>query len=176
MNKKIIAIIAIVAIVVIAIAAVIVLVILPGLFTPPVDISGTNPSTTLTPQELLPTTILGNSTVPDTFLNQTLDIYTDTTTFEVEYARIEYDGIIIRIFKAQSTSQASDTLRLILEDEDWFGGASSYVQTNDWFTAIKEGRSVFFWRTNTWIFGVDAENDTIRNNAANELVQHLRLL
>jgi len=176
MNTKIIAIIAVVAIAVIATAAVIAFVILPGLFTSPVDISGTNPSTTLTPQELLPTTILGNPTVPDTFLNQTLTVYGDTTTFEVEYARIEYDGIVIRIFKAQSTSEASDTLRLILEDEDWFGGASSYVQTNDWFTAIKEGRSVFFWRSNTWIFGVDAENDDTRNNATNDLVQHLRTL
>ena len=176
MNKKIIAIIAIVAIVVIAIGAVIAFVILPGLFTPPVDISGVSPSTSLTGQELLPSAVAGEQLVIDSNYTETLTADTGTRTFDLEHTRAEYNGIFIHIFKVEFTSDASDTLALLLDDEDWYGGASAYVQTNDWFTAIKEGRSVFFWRANTWIFGVDAENDTIRDNAANELVQHLRLL
>lgn len=176
MNKKIIAIIAIVAIVVIAIGAVLALVILPGLFTPPVDISGVSPSTSLTGQELLPSTVAGEQLVIDSNYTETLTADTGTRTFDLEHTRAQYNGIYIHIFKAEFTSDASDTLTLLLDDEDWYGSPSSYTQTNDWFTAVKEGRSVFFWRSGTWIFGVDAENDNTRNNAANDLVQHLRTL
>jgi len=80
------------------------------------------------------------------------------------------------VLKAESTSDASDALKLILEDEDWYGGASSYTKTNDWFTASKGGRSIFFWRSGVWIFGVDAENDNTRNSVAEDFVQHLRTL
>jgi len=175
MDKKYIAIIGVVVVVIIAIA-VAALVILPGLFKPPVDISGVSPSTALTAEGILPSAVSGEQLVAESVYNETLTVDTGARTFDIEYTRAEYDGIFIDVFKAESTSDASDTLRLLLEDEDWYGGASSYTQTNDWFTANKGGRSVFFWRSGTWIFGVDAENDSTRNNAANDLVQHLRTL
>jgi len=175
MNKKYIAIIGAVVIVVIAIA-VAALVILPGLLRAPVDISGVNPSTTLTTEALLPSAVAGAQLVNGSVYNETLTADTGTRTFELEHTRAEYNGIFLHVLKAQSTSDASDALRLILEDENWYGGASSYTKTNDWFTASKGGSSIFFWRSGIWIFGVDAENDTARNSAANDFVQHLRTL
>lgn len=171
MNKKYIAIIAVVAIVIIAIIAV-VLVVLPGLFTPPVDISGINPATTMTTDELLPSTLAGKQLGSVDTVNAT--VTTDSTSFEVEHTSAEYNGVTVHIIKTQSESYASDTLDVLLDDDDWYGGASSHTQTNDWFTASKEGRSAFFWRSGIWIFGVDAENDSTRNDVANDLVQHLK--
>lgn len=40
----------------------------------------------------------------------------------------------------------------------------------------KEERSAFWWRSGVWIFGVDAQNDTILDQAAKELIQHLKNL
>jgi len=171
MNKKYIAIIAVVAIVIIAIIAV-VLVVLPGLFTPPVDISGINPATTMTTDELLPSALAGKQLGSVDTVNAT--VTTDSRSFEVEHTSAEYNGVTVHIIKIKSESDASDTLDVLLDDDDWYGGASSHTQTNDWFTASKEGRSAFFWRSGIWIFGVDAENDSTRNDVANDLVQHLK--
>ena len=37
-------------------------------------------------------------------------------------------------------------------------------------------RYSFWWRSGVWIFGVDAENDDILNQAAKDLIQHLKSL
>lgn len=169
MNKKYIAIIAVVAIVIIAIIAV-VLVVLPGLFTPPVDISGINPATTMTTDELLPSALADKQLGNVDTVNVT--VTTASRNFEVEHTSAEYNGVTVHIIKTKSESDASDTLDVLLDD--WYGSASSHTKTNDWFTASKGGRSAFFWRSGVWVFGVDAGNDSTRNDVANGLVQHLK--
>lgn len=171
MNKIYIAIIAVVAIVIIAIIA-LVLLVLPGLFTPPVDISGINPATTMTTDELLPSALADKQLGNVDTANKT--VTTDSRNFEVEHTSAEYNGVTVHIIKTKSESDASDTLDVLLDDGDWYGSASSHTKTNDWFTASKGGRSAFFWRSGIWVFGVDAENDSTRNDVANDLVQHLK--
>jgi len=173
MNKKYIAIIAVVAIVIIAIIAVVLLV-LPGLFTPPVDISGINPATTMTTDELLPSALAGKQLTEGSVDTGNATVTTDGTNFEVEHTSAEYNGVTVHIIKTKSESDASGTLDVLLDDDRWYGGASSHTKTNDWFTASKGGRSAFFWRSGIWVFGVDAENDSTRNDVANDLVQHLK--
>ena len=173
MNKKYIAIIAVVVIAVIAIM-VVALLVLPGLFTPPADISGINPSTTMSTDELLPSTLADKDLTAGSVDTVNATVTTDTRSFDVEHTSAGYNGVTVHIIKAQSESDASDTLDVLLDDDDWYGGASSHTQTNDWFTASKGGRSAFFWRSGRWVFGVDAENDNTRNGVANDLVQHLK--
>jgi len=171
MNRKYIAIIAVVAIVIIAIIAV-VLVVLPGLFTAPVDISGINPATTMTTDELLPSALADKQLTEGSVDTVNVTVTTASRNFEVEHTSAEYNGVTVHIIKTKSESDASDTLDVLLDD--WYGSASSHTKTNDWFTASKGGRSAFFWRSGVWVFGVDAENDSTRNAAANDLVQHLK--
>jgi len=173
MNRKNMAILLVVIIIVVAII-IVALVVLPSIFAPPVSISGINPSTDLTTDALLASTLAGkplDQASVDTSVEQ---VFTDGGSFEVTHTTAEYDGVTVHIIKAQFTSDASDVLVVLLDDDAWYGGASASMKTNDWFTASKGGRSAFFWRSNIWVFGVDAENDTVRNNVASDFVQHLK--
>ena len=170
MNKKIIVIVVIVAVVAVVAAAFL----LSGLFNPPVDISGINPPTTLSTFDLLPTTVADIQLNPANILTDFVDVDILTRTFVVEHTQAEYDGITVHVIKADSETDASETLDTIFED--WHGEASSTVQTPDWFTATEEGWSAFFWRSGVWVFGIDAGNDSTRNDAANDLVQFLKAL
>jgi hypothetical protein len=175
MNKKYIAIVAavIIIVVVMVVAAV---VILPGLFKPPVDISGISLSTDMTGSTLLASTLAGKQLDQGSVGTSNEQVTTGARDFEVAHTTADYDGVSVHVIKAQFTSDASDVLDVLLSDDDWYGSASASTKTNDWFTASKGGRSVFFWRSDVWVFGIDAENDTVRNNAASDLVQHLRTL
>jgi hypothetical protein len=172
MNKKYIIIAAIVAIVVVIIVAAVL--VLLSLFTAPVDVSGINLSTSLTTNDLLPLTLADRQLTAGSNVTGSEVVTTDFRSFNVMHTSAEYDGVTVHIIKAHSASDASDTLGVLLNDDAWYGSASSSVKTNDWFTVSKGGRTAFFWRTDLWVFGVDAENDTIRNAVANSLVQHLK--
>jgi hypothetical protein len=171
-NKKYLAIVAV--IVVAVIIGIVAFVFLSGIFNPPVDISGINIATTRTNNELLPSTVAGlqlgsNITEDELFTS-------DSNSFDVTHTTAQYGDLTVHIYKTQYSSDASDALTVLLSDESLYGGASSSVKTNDWFTANKGGRSVFFWKSGVWVFGIDAENDTIRNTVANDFVQYLRSL
>ncbi|UCG45196.1 MAG: hypothetical protein JSV58_07485 [Candidatus Bathyarchaeota archaeon] len=175
MEKKHIALVAALAVVALTIGM-IVFVILPSLFAPPVDISGISPAAYSSSYELLPQIVAGMPMIGGSDFTVPLTVDTGTRIFEVERTRATYDGIFVHIFKADSTSEASDTLVAILEDVNWYGEASSKVQTNDWFTVYKDNRSVFFWRSGVLLFGIDADTETTRNNAAEDFVLYLRSL
>jgi hypothetical protein len=173
MNKKYIAFIAAVVVVVIAVIVVAVLV-LPGIFTAPVDISGINLATARTTDELLPMTLADKNLIAGSNITEDEVVTGDTLSFHVTRTSAQYNGVRVYIIKAPSASDASETLGVLFDDDAWYGGASSSVKTNDWFTASKGGRTAFFWKSDIWVFGIDAENDTIRNNAAKDLVQYLK--
>ncbi len=173
MNKKYIGIIALVVVVIVVILAV-ALFVLPGMFSPPVDISGVNPSTDLLTTELLPPTLAGKQLNTGSVTTEAELVTVGTRMFEVQHTSALFDGVTVHIIKAQSVSDASDTLEVLLDDDAWYGGSSTYTKTNDWFTASKGGRSAFFWRSNIWVFGIDAEDDSTRNSVASDLVQHLK--
>jgi hypothetical protein len=173
MNKKYLIILALVVVVVVAIIVVAV-VILPGLFTPPVDISGINPSTNIAGSALLPATLAGKQLDQESVDTSDFSVSTFSRDFVTIHTTAQYEGVTVHIFKAQSTSDGSDLLGGLFSDDGWYGGASSSVKTNDWFTVSKAGRSAFVWRSSSWVFGVDAENDAVRNSAARDLVQYLK--
>jgi hypothetical protein len=175
MNKKYIALIAVVVVIVVAIV-VVALVILPGLFTPPVDISGINLSTSMTTSQLLPSTLGDKQLVQGSNTTETTVVTTDSRTFDVEYTSALFDGVTVHIIKAQTVADAADTLDVLYDDNAWSGSGSTRTKTNDWFTASKTDMSAFFWKSDVWVFGVDAENDTIRNAAASDFVQYLKSL
>ena len=175
MNKKYMAILAavIIIVVVIVVAAV---VILPGLFKPPVDISGIDLSTDMTSSTLLASTLAGKQLDQGSVSTSNEQVTTDARDFEVTHTTAEYDGVTVHIIKAQFSSDTADVLDVLINDDGWYGSASASTKTNDWFTASKGGRSAFFWISGVWVFGIDAESDTVRNNAASDLAQHLRTL
>ncbi len=43
-------------------------------------------------------------------------------------------------------------------------------------TASKGGSTAFFWRSGMWVFGIEAPNDNLRNDVAQDLVQYLKSL
>jgi len=175
MNKKFVAIIAVVVVaVVIVIAAVVV--ILPSLFAPPVDFSGINLATTRTTDELLPMTLADQSMVADSNDTRTQTVTSGTSSFSITHTSAMYGEATVHIIKTQSASEASDTLGVVFEDDAWYGGASSSTKTNDWFTASKGGSTAFFWRSGIWVFGIEAPNDNLRNDVAQDLVQYLKSL
>lgn len=175
MNKKYVAVVASIVVAIVAIA-VVAFVVLSSLFAPPVDISGINLSATSSSYELLPLVVAGKHLDEGSSFTVPLAVDTGIRTFEVERTRATYDGTFVHVFKADSTSDASDTLAVLVADVNWFGDASSYTQTSDWFTANKDDRSAFFWQSGTLMFGIDAVDENTRNNAAEDLVQYLRSL
>jgi len=98
MNKKYVAIIAVVVVAVIAIM-VVALVVLPGLFTPPADISGINPSTSLATDELLPSTLADKDLTAGSVDTVNATVTTDTRSFEVEHTSAEYNGVTVHIIR-----------------------------------------------------------------------------
>lgn len=175
MNKKLVAIIAVVVVVVVIVIAAVV-VILPRLFTPPVDFSGISLAATRTTDELLPMTLADKDMVTDSNDTREQVVTVGTTSFNITHTSAQYDEATVHIIKTQSASEASDTLGVVFEDDAWYGGASSSTKTNDWFTASKGGSTAFFWRSGIWIFGIEAPNDNLRNDVAQDLVQYLKSL
>ena len=163
-----------VAVVVVVAIVIVAVVTLSGLFSSPVDISGINPSTDMAASALLPSTLSGKQLDQGSVNTSNLSVGSFSQSFDVIHTTAQYDGVTVHIFKAQSTSDTSDLLGGLLSDSRWYGENSAYTRTNDWFTARKAGRSAFVWRSNVWVFGVDAENDTVLNNAATDLVQYLK--
>ncbi|MCS7123854.1 MAG: hypothetical protein NZ932_00330 [Candidatus Bathyarchaeota archaeon] len=77
----------------------------------------------------------------------------------------------VNIYRAPSLTDASQVLNALYEE---YRLAKFRTKTSDWFTAEADGYSVFYWKPGVWMFGVEAENSDTRNQAATELVQHLR--
>jgi hypothetical protein len=108
----------------------------------------------------------------------------DKIKYNVEHTRAQYEGVVIHLFKASWWD--TQTILYILShvgtkddislDVDWYGAALSSFGWVDRVTLTKGDRSAFFWRSGEWIFGVDAENHEIRNDAAIDLFQHLKSL
>jgi len=163
-KKKILIIAAVIVVAMIIVAAVCFLL---GAFKPPVDISGVSPSSDLTTAQLVPSTLIGTQLMD----NYTGIEYLDGT--PIGYTTAQYDGVIVSIYKAPSHADASGTLNALYDEYEY---ATSRTKTSDWFTAEGTGYSVFYWKSGIWLFGVEAENSNTRNQAATELVQHLKSL
>jgi hypothetical protein len=170
-------------------------VVIPGLFGPLVDTSGISIPTNMAAADLLPSEVAGESFASGSVVTETL--YTVVCTsyfvtevadediedikFQVEYTRALYDGVVLHAFKAPSIDyrwESEGVLYTLLNDCDWYGCASIFPKNywtdgDSWFTAKKEGRSAFFFRSGAWVFGVDAENYLARNRFARDLIQHL---
>lgn len=173
MNKKLL--IALVIVVVAVVAVVVGVFVLPGLFAPPVDISGVNPPATMTTEELLPTELAGNQLLTGTIQTGDAQVTTDTRSFLVEHTLALYDGITINIIKADDKSDASDALEVIYEDE-YESGSGTRTKTTNWFKVDIDGRYAFFWRSGVWVFGVETGDSDTRKQAAEDFVQHLESL
>lgn len=177
MNKKIL--IALVIVSIVIIVATVVGIFLLGGPNPPVDISGINPPTTMTTEELLPAELAGVQL--DEGNVYTYDEQLPTGSY-VKSTMAKYDGIWIFIVRANNTSDAS--LALDLTYENMFGsGSGTRTKTADWFQCDIDGLHAFVWRSGVWVFGVQSgeygvqagDSDTMKQ-AAEELVEHLRSL
>lgn len=150
--------------------------VLPGLFAPPVDISGVNPPATMTTEELLPTELAGNQLLTGTIQTGDAQVTSDTRSFLVEHTLALYDGITVNIIKADDKYDASDALDVIYETEYEETGSGTRTKTTNWFKCDIDGRRIFFWKSGVWVFGVEAGDSDTRKQAAEDLVQHLRSL
>jgi hypothetical protein len=162
MNKKLLLII--IVMIVVAVGAVVIFLATQG---PPVDISGIEVSGTRTARELFPSTIAGKH------LNEGSIVDMDQSgTFGAEYTIAEYEDVKVNIFKAESDSHAYDILGNILHG--WYEDATVHVRINNWFTANSGTHSVFYWQSGIWVFGIDAQNDDVRNQAARDFIQYIK--
>ena len=168
MNKRNIAIIAVV-VVAISVAAYF---LLSGIFAPPVDISGINLSQDLTPEELAPAQLV-NYPLDDVHTGWHIFHATEPDEFSVYRSYGSYDGgkLLAFIFKAEDKSEASEAFELLYDSYSF--GATSMTKTSDWFTT-ENSLKVFFWKSDRWVFGIEAENSEIRKQAATELVEELK--
>ena len=144
--------------------------------------------------DLLPSEVAGEPLASGSIVTETLytvctstlvaEVPEDSSGVPVEYTRAQYNGgIVIHAFKLIRDDagpwQSWGVLRALLWDDDWYGGASSFPKASyeadldNRFTARKGGRSVFFFSSGVWVFGVDAENYLARNRFARDLIQHL---
>lgn len=162
-KRKILMIVVVIVVVVIIVAAAAYF--LLGAFKPPVDISGVSPSTDLTTEQLVPSALIGK---------QLVDNYTDIKYLDgtpIDHTIAQYDGVTVSVYKAPTEIDASDILNALYDEYEL---ARARTKTPDWFTAEVDGYRVFFWKSGIWVFGVEAENSETRNQAATELIQHLR--
>lgn len=171
MNKKLL--VALVIVVVAVVAVVVGIFVLPGLFAPPVDISGVNPPLTMTTEELLPAELASVQLLAESVQTGDTQVILDIRSFYVEHTMAAYNSITVNIIKADDESDASDTLDVIYEDE-YGSGSGTRTMTTNWFKCDIDGRCAFFWRSGVWVFGVEAGNSGTRNQAAEDLVQHLK--
>lgn len=143
------------------------------LSSPPVDFSGINIPSSLTRLELL----------PDELMNEPLNMenlvggWMSSGYGEVLKTAMEYNGITLRVWKAENLDGAKDAF------EDYYSDAafSEYVEyimeekpIPSWFTFEDEGISGFVWVSDIWVFGVEADDAETRNQAASEWIQELR--
>jgi hypothetical protein len=169
----------------------------PILLGPLINISEINTPTNMDLAVLLPSKIIGQQL--DSGSIETENLYVvcghflsaevapediEKIKYNVEHTRARYEGVVIHLFKASwwdtetilyilSHVGTDDGIRL---DVDWYGGALSAFGWGDRVTLTNGDRSAFFWRSGEWVFGVDAENFKIRNDAVRDLIQHLENL
>jgi hypothetical protein len=142
-----------------------------GAFKPPVDTSGINLSPTLTTEEVLPAQLINKPLDEESAYTRDRSGTYDGVEFTVTQTSVEYDGIIVHAVRAGTELDASRTLNIFY---DGYTGSGSKTKTSDWFTFEGSGTSVFFWKSGRWVFGIEADDSTTRNQAAAELVQELR--
>ncbi|MFQ5919182.1 MAG: hypothetical protein ACE5I4_03940 [Thermoplasmata archaeon] len=163
MNRKlVILVVAIVAIV--AIVAVFLVPLLLGGFGPPVDVyARPTPSTSASPESLLPGQVAGG--------NQLLSVVTDQGSGWVD-AIGTYEGnieieITLWTFSGDATAYLSGTAEFWRDRS----GSTTSAQAGEvhWFTHNESGLSIFGWRKDVWTFEVYAPNATMRNQVVEEL-------
>ena len=142
------------------VAGVLLISFLGGAFRPPVDINRVPDLSNSNPQELMPNQLSGQSLIRVIDVSEPGD-----TSFKGEY----HDFYLV-IGRAANAGVASG----IVNDEYLYyqNRGGSITRTSDWFAYSGEG-SVLMWRSGTWFFLVWATNETIRNQAAQALVDHL---
>jgi hypothetical protein len=169
----------------------------PILLGPLVNISGINTPNNMDLAVLLPSKVIGEQLDSGSIETEKLYVVCghflsaevapediEKIKYNVEHTRAQYKGVVIHLFKASWWD--TQTILYILShvgtkddislDVDWYGAALSSFGWVDRVTLTKADRSVFFWRSGEWVFGVDAENYEIRNDAAIDLFQHLKSL
>jgi hypothetical protein len=144
---------------------------LSSAFTPPVDTSGINLSSTLTTEEVLPAQLINKPLNEETVYTRQRVGTTDGFEFTVTQTSAEYDGIMLHILKAGTELDASRALDIFY---DGYTSTGTKTIASDWFTFEGGGTSVFFWKSGRWVFGVEAGDRETRNQAATELVQEFR--
>ncbi|TRO48196.1 hypothetical protein E2P60_01440 [Candidatus Bathyarchaeota archaeon] len=148
-----------------------------GLFEPPVDTSGINLSSDFTTEGLLPTQLVGISLNEEKVITYPIVGSRNFVEFNVSRTIATYDGIVLEIMKADNEDEATLVFEVTFDMEDYFGDASGFMHKTKapwWFTYESEGISGFYWKSGIWVFGVEAVNGEIRNQAAEEFVLALR--
>jgi len=159
--------IALVVLVVVIVVAAVVVVALRGLLStalsPPVAVySRPTPSSTDTPESIIPGTAAGRTRI---------DLQTNTFSNAVD-ALGTYDGdIFIEVTRFVSSGDASSYLNSILSDFEGQSGSRTSVSAADqhWFAFSGSGESIFTWRKGIWVFVVIAPSESLRNQVASEL-------
>jgi len=159
--------IALVVLVVVIVVAAVAVVALRGLLStalsPPVAVySRPTPSSTDTPESIIPGTAAGRTRI---------DLQTNTFSNAVD-ALGTYDGdIFIEVTRFVSSGDASSYLNSILSDFEGQSGSRTSVSAADqhWFAFTGSGESIFTWRKGIWVFVVIAPSESLRNQVANEL-------
>lgn len=149
---------------------------LGGLFEPPVDISGINISSAITAEELLPAHLINGSLNRGTVGETKMWGIRDGVEYTVTEKRARYNGITLRVRKAETEIEATEAFEEYFDDpfEDHFSGFSHKRRMPSCFTFEGGGTSGFVWKSGVWVFGVEAGNDETRNQAAAEWVQQLK--
>ena len=176
MSKKKWVLLAVVIVAIICLGGVGVVFFLAGSFTPPVDISGINVSSTIAAEEVLPDLLINESLNRGTIGTGWMSGFADGIEYYANRTSAKYNGITLIVLKTETEIEATKVFERYFDDpfESHTYGWRSKHKTPWWFTFEGGGTSGFAWISSVWIFGVEAENAEARNQAAEEWTQQLR--
>lgn len=145
---------------------------LPEIFSPPVDVSGIHISSELESAEIFPDQMNNAILNPVNLMGGAAGGFG----YMVRTTEYDYNGITLRVWKAQNESEATNAFEGYYDDpfDFLYYGSKQKTKTPAWFTFEGDQVSGFAWKSGVWIFAVEAENAEIRNQATAEWVQELR--
>lgn len=158
--------------IVLAVAAVILMAI-PRLISPPVDISGINIQGNLSTADLLPNELAYYEYYEEPQTGY--GVVESDDPFFVEQTYVPYNGFFAFILRPDYEEYTSDILDIFYNDN--YGDLpGSRIRTETWFTIDSEGLYAFFWRSGRYVFGIQAEDPAMRQQASEDFTQYLRSL
>jgi hypothetical protein len=142
---------------------------------PPVDFSGINLASSLTERELLPEELMNEPLNMDNLVGGWMS---GSGYGEVRTAAMEYNGVTVRVWKAETIDGAKEAFEEYYSDAAFSEYFDKYVMEENpmpsWFTFEDDGINGFVWVSDIWVFGVEAGDAQTRNQAASEWIQKLR--